>query len=402
MKFNTKMNWKAIVSFSFVAVSFMSFGQEGENLVPNGSFESKEKAPKRLGSIANATGWTSPTGVRADLFVPSNKIPDINTPNNIYGEEDAKDGSNYVGLVAYSYGNKVPRSYIQTRLDAPMKKGLKYCVKFNVSLAEGSKYGSNNLAARFSNKPGGTEAKVPIIEDDQEQMLMHFNNTMTIQSARYNWSEICGVYTAKGNEKYITIGNFFSDEDTKYERMKKDPKVKAKQIIAAYYYIDEVSVVLIDEEKGEQCECAVEDAGDSYSAMIYQRQFNINEDMSNDDKIEEHEVFFAFGRTDISTEGKASLDFIAGIMKANPEMRLEIAGHNNEEEDTVGEEKPKYASMDSKRVSAVMQYLINAGIAQNRLLAAQKGSTMPHEPEEGVTDEEMVQAISRRVTFKVR
>ncbi len=231
---------------------------------------------------------------------------------------------------------------------------------------------------------------------------MHFNNSMTIQTARYNWSEICGVYTAQGNEKFITIGNFFSNEDTKYERMKKSQDVKAKQVIAAYYYIDDISVVLIDEEKGEQCDCAVEDAGDSYSAMIYQRQFNLNEDMTDEDKIEEHEVFFAFGRNDLSTEGKASLDFIAGIMKANPNMRLEIAGHNNEQEDTVGEEKPRYASMDSKRVAAAMQYLIDAGISQNRLLAAQKGSADPHQAEEGVTDEEMVQAMSRRVTFKVR
>lgn len=401
MKFNTNMNWKAIVSFSFVAASFMSFGQDGENLVPNGSFESKEKSPKRLGSIANASGWTSPTGVRADFFLPS-KVQDINSPDNIYGTEDAKDGNNYAGVVTYSYGNKVPRSYAMTKLDAPMKKGLKYCVKFNVSLAEASKYGSNNIGAHFTNKDRTTEAKVPIIADDNKNLLMHFDNTMTIQTARYNWSEICGVYTAQGNEKYITIGNFFSDEDTKYERMKKDPKVKAKQIIAAYYYIDDISVVLIDEEKGEKCDCAVEDAGDSYSALIYQRVFDINEDMSDKEKVEEHEVFFAFGRNDLSKEGKTSLDFIAETMKANSSMRLEIAGHNNAEEDTVGEEKEKYANMDSKRISAVMQYLIDAGIDKGRLLSAQKGSTEPKESGDEIDDEEMVQAKSRRVTFKVR
>jgi hypothetical protein len=172
--------------------------------------------------------------VRADFFLPS-KIQDINAPQNIYGTEDAKDGNNYAGVVAYSYGNKVPRSYAMTRLDAPMKKGLKYCVKFNISLAEASKYGCNNIAAQFTNKDRSTESKVPILSEDDENLLMHFNNTMTIQTARYNWSEICGVYTAKGNEKYITIGNFFSDSDTKYERMKKDPSSKAKQIIAAYY-----------------------------------------------------------------------------------------------------------------------------------------------------------------------
>ncbi len=401
MKFNTNMNWKAIVSFSFVAASFFSFGQEGENLVPNGSFESKEKTPKRLGSIANAKGWSSPTGVRADYFVPG-KVPDINTPDNKYGTEDAKEGSNYIGLTVFSYGNKVPRSYAMTKLEAPMKKGLKYCVKFNVSLSESSKYASNNIAARFTNKPYNTEAKVPMITKDMDELLMHFDNDLTIQSARYNWSEICGVYTASGGEKYITLGNFLSDEDTKYERMKKDPTSKAKIIVAAYYYIDEISVTLIDEENGEKCDCAVEEAGDSYSALIYQRAFNINEDMTDEEQIEEHEIFFAFGRNVLSPEGKESLDFIAEKLKANPEMRLEIAGHNNEEEDTVGEEKDKYANMDSKRVAAVMQYLVDQGIPAGNMLSSQKGSTEPHKAEEGVTDEEMVQAMSRRVTFKVR
>jgi len=401
MKFNTNMNWKAIVSFSFVAASFLSFGQEGENLVPNGSFESKEKSPKRLGSIANATDWSSPTGVRADYFTPS-KVQDIGSPDNIYGSEDAKDGSNYIGLTAFSYGNKVPRSYAMTKLEAPLKKGLKYCVKFNVSLSEASKYASNNIAARFTNKAYSTEAKVPMITKEMDELLMHFDNDLTIQSARYNWSEICGVYTATGGEKFITLGNFMSDEDTKYERMKKDPTSKAKIIVAAYYYIDDVSVTMIDEENGEKCDCAVEEAGDTFSAMIYQRQFNINEDMSDEDKIEEHEIFFAFGRNTLSSEGKVSLDFIAETLKANPEMRLEVQGHNNDEEDVVGAEKEKYASMDSKRVAAVMQYLVDKGIPAGNMLSSQKGSTEPHQAEEGVTDEEMLQAMSRRVTFKIR
>lgn len=401
MKFNTNMNWKAIITFSFVTASFMGFAQEGENLVPNGSFESMEKSPKRLGSIANATGWSSPTGVRADYFTPS-KIQEIGTPDNVYGSEDAKDGSSYIGITAYSYGNKIPRSYAMTKLEAPMKKGLKYCVKFNVSLSEASKYASNNLAARFTSKPYSTEAKVPMITQEKEELLMHFDNNLTIQTARYNWSEICGVYTAQGGEKFITLGNFMSDEDTKYERMKKDPTSKASIIVAAYYYIDDISVTLIDEENGEKCDCAVEGAGDSFSAMIYQRQFNITEDMSDEEQIEEHEIFFAFGRNVLSSEGKQSLDFIAEKLKANPAMRLEIAGHNNEEEDAVGEEKEKYANMDSKRIAAVMQYLVDQGIPQGNMLSSQKGASEPHETVEGVDDEEMIQAMSRRVTFKVR
>jgi len=108
MKLNTKMNLKVVTSLSFAMLCFGSFAQDSENLVPNGSFESTEKNPKRLGSIAYASGWSSPTGVRADLF-SGDKIPDIGAPDNIYGTEAAKDGGNYVGIVAYSYGDKVPQ-----------------------------------------------------------------------------------------------------------------------------------------------------------------------------------------------------------------------------------------------------------------------------------------------------
>jgi len=401
MKLNTKMNLKTIASLSFVALSFGGFAQQGENLVPNGSFESTDKKPKRLGSIANATGWTSPTGVRADLFLESN-VTDIGSPDNIYGTEVAKDGDNYVGIVAYSYGDKVPRSYVMNKLDAPMKKGMRYCVKFHVSLSEASKYASNNLAARFSSKAFGTEAKVPMIADNDEELLMHFNNDMKIMSARYNWTEVCGIYTSTGNEKYITLGNFMSDEDTKYERMKKDSGVKVKELIAAYYYIDDISVVLLDEEKGEKCDCAADEASDGYSTTIYQRVFNIKDDMTAKQKIEEHEVFFAFGRHKMSAEGLTTLDYIADLMTENPEMKLQVIGHNNAEEDEVALENDFYADMDGKRVGTVMEYLVSKGISQSRLIAAQQGSDAPHASVGETDDEDLAKAKSRRVTFKVR
>ena len=399
MKFTTKNRIKAISTMAFIALSFFAVSQDGENLVPNHSFESTDKKVKRLGSIANATGWTSPTGVRADLFV-SSKIPDVDVPKNAYGLEDAMDGVNYAGIVAYSYGNKVPRSYIMGKLDSPMKKGMKYAVKFNVSLSEASKYASNNIGALFTKKPKTTEAKLPIID---EPSILHFNNSMKIMTARYNWTEICGTYTAKGGEKYIMLGNFMSDEDTKNMRMKPDKDVKVKQVIAAYYYVDQVSVQLLEDD--ERCECAAEEAGDSYSTTIYQKVFNITEEMSAKEKIEENQVFFAFGRDKMNSEGESSLDFIIELLKANPEMKLQINGHNNEMEDEVGLENDYYAGMDGKRVASVMEYLIDNGISESRLIASQKGSGSPNPEvteEDLAEDEDLALAKSRRVTFKVR
>ena len=151
MKFSIK-KINAILSIMTISMmSTVSFAQGGENIVPNGSFESIDKKPKRLGSIESANSWVSPTGARADLFV-STKVEDINVPMNVYGKETAKEGENYAGVLAYSYGNKIPRTYVMTKLDAPMKKGMSYCVKFNVSLSEASKYAVNNMAATFSKK----------------------------------------------------------------------------------------------------------------------------------------------------------------------------------------------------------------------------------------------------------
>lgn len=402
MKFSTRGVIKGISAMSFVLLSTALFAQEGENLVPNGSFESIDKKPKRLGKIESAGPWVSPTGVRADLFV-SGKIDEINVPSNIYGKEEPKDGDNYAGFYAYSYGDKLPRSYVMTKLTAPMKKGLRYCVKFNISLAEASKYASNNISALIAKKMPGTDAKVSIIE---EGSVFHFENEYSTFSARYNWTEICGVYEAKGGEKYIAIGNFDSNEETRNARMKKDPKVKdikVSQIVAAYYYLDDVSVRLIDEENGEKCDCLIEGAGDVYSNLIYQKMFTIEEDATDKDKVDMQQVYFAFGKSKISAEGQKSLDLIAEVMNANPAAKLKIIGHNNKEEDEVGMEKEVYQDMDNQRIASVMRYLSEKGVAEGRLIPQRRGAEIPNSKEANSTDdEEMVQAKDRRVEFQLK
>jgi len=400
MKLSIKNKIKFSVTVSFFMVSLLSFGQdEAQNLVPNPSFESIGKKPKRLGSIESATGWVSPTGVRADLFVDS-KVENVSTPLNIYGKEYAKEGGNYAGIIGYLPKGKSTfksRSYVMTKLEAPMKKGMNYCVKFNISLAEASKYACNNIGAKLSKKPFGTDSKVPIIEDPS---LLHFSNDHKIFNARFDWTEICGTIIAKGGEKYITIGNFDSDQNIRSERMKKDPKIKTSQIMAAYYYVDDISVKLLSDE--EICECQANDGGGvSYSPTIYQRTFNITEEMNATERVEIQQVFFAFGKTKLATEGVASLELIAAEMQENPDMKLQINGHNNSLEDSVGVENDYYSDMDNKRIGVVMEYLTKKGIPESRLITSRKGSTVSNDVNEE-DDEDLRMAKNRRITFKVR
>ncbi len=396
MNLNAKKMTRLVWTMSISILSFGAVAQEGQNLIPNPSFESVDKSPKRLGSIESATGWVSPTGARADLFT-SNKNPEIGVPENVFGKEHPKEGGNYAGIVAYSYGGKEARTYVMTKLDAPMKKGMRYCVKFNISLAEASKYAVNNVAAKLSKKPFGTDSKLPLID---EPSVLHYNNDHKIVSARFDWTEICGVYVAEGGEKYFTIGNFNSDDETKNERMKKDPKVKVTQVISAYYYVDDASVRLLNE--GEQCDCQADEGGQEFSTTIYQKTFSITEEMTPEEKIETHEIFFAFGKDKLTTEGQGSLDLIANILKENSGLKLQINGHNNAMEDSVGLTNDYYAGMDNKRIGVVMTYLMDKGIPESRLIITRKGSSMPNEDTNEEDDEDLVLAKNRRVTFIVR
>lgn len=395
MKYNCN-NMKKIIGICLIGMTAgVSFSQDSENLVTNGSFESTDKDPKKLGSIENAVGWYSPTGVRADLFVPTKKVPDIDVPLNIYGKEEAKDGSNYAGIIAFSYGDKMARSYISTKLSVPLKKGTKYCIQYNVSMAEASKYASNQLGMNISKKAFGTEEKTSIID---KANVLHATNK--VFNAAFGWEQVCGIYEAEGGEKYITIGNFSSNEDTKNERNKKLSDLKVTQIIAAYYYIDNISVTLIDDSN--PCNCASEESDEGFSKTIYQKVSNVNDKMTSKEKVEAQNLYFAFVKNAITQEGETALNLIVEQMKADPTMKLQIKGYTDVKEDELAAEKSVYAGMDAKRVNAVVLYLMEKGIEESRLIASPMGSEEKSTEIVETDEDDIKQAKNRRIEFKVR
>ncbi len=381
-----------IAAFFTAALVCGQLTAQSVNLVPNGSFEATTGKVKKVGAIDEVTGWTSPTGAKADVFLP-NKLPTINVPENMFGKELAKEGSNYVGIVAYSYNDKVPRSYAMVKLDAPLKKGVRYCVTFNVSLAEASKYACNQLGANFSNKPFATETKTSIIDVAHVQ---HRDNK--IINATYNWEKICGVFEAKGGEKYLTIGNFIKNENVKTETNKKPKEMKVVQALSAYYFLDDVSVVMMDESS--ECSCAGDEPKNEYSTTVFQKSVIVNSKMTPAQVVNAQQTFFAFGKANFSPEGKAMLDLIAAKLTENPAMKLEVIGHSDMMEDSVGIEKTQYSGMAEKRVDAVLAYLKGKGIDPNRLVPVVENSAIPNDEISESDDQDLQMAKNRRVTFR--
>ena len=235
---------------AFFLIATVGFSQT--NLVPNPTFEQTGKKVKFLNSIKEAGPWTSPTLAKADLYIPKSKNFFISVPANDYGEEKPMEGKGYVGIYAYSYKNKIARTYLQVKLTEKMVVGREYCVKYHVSLADLSKYATNHLGAALTEKA---------VTANNEEVLKFDNvlesRRLTIYEQQFYWVPICGVYKSKGGEEYLTIGNFTDDDKLKTLKVKRPKGFNKPQKATAYYYVDNVSVTPIEEAKN--CNCDVVD-----------------------------------------------------------------------------------------------------------------------------------------------
>ncbi len=393
-----KLNTKSIATIlTIIPMSLLSLGTfaQSENLIQNGSFESLNGKARKLGAIEVATGWVSPTGVRADLFTPVAKVEDINTPTNVYGMEDPKDGQNYAGIVAYSYNDKMPRTYLMAKLDAPMKKGMTYCVKFNVALAELSKYAVSEIGANISKKPFGTDEKSSIID---KMHIMH--PRQKVFNGMYGWDLICGSYVAEGGEKYITIGNFINNKDIEAAKSKKPADIRGTQIIAAYYYVDDVSVMLVKD--GQQCDCGPGEASvQEVSNTVYAKTVQLTDKMTAEQKVALQTLYFGFGKSVIQPAGNNSLDLILQLMKENPNTMLEIKGHTDAKEVSAGMKNSIYADMDEKRIEKAKAFFLEKGIPENRIKTTKLGDSQTNPEIMDSDSDDLKMAKNQRITFEL-
>jgi outer membrane protein OmpA-like peptidoglycan-associated protein len=366
------------------------------------------EVPNELGSIGLVDfGVKSPTAISADLFSKSSSS-DVKIPNNILGsEEPIKEdgGENYAGIVLYKPGKAAnERSYItipiiKDKQQQTLKKGLTYCVEFSVSLSESSKFAVNNIAAHFSKEipASGNTGNISTVE----KIVKGIENK--VYTGFYGWEKVCNIYTAKGDEKFITIGNFDGNEQTQYLQVKKPKDSEVDQIAHAYYYVDNVFIRLVD--KPQDCPCIninPHKKEEDYSTLVYTNTPELNDKMTLDERIGNHEVYFRFGSSKFSENAKEMMNYVINTMKTNPKIRIEVQGNADPLEQKAGNENPEYEDMDRKRVSAVVKYFVSQGIEETRLIEAYNSTDISNPKIDGENDEpELQQAKNRRVYFKV-
>ena len=168
--------------FIFLLFPLLSSAQ---NLLVNGSFEDENICTEYHEPCA-PEGWFGNTGGFKNYFVDSGS---------------AYSGSHYLAIEAGRTRNKYQRSYTRTQLLCDLRPGNKYRIQF------------------FLKAPTNILDSIGIYFTNTD-FLFDKNFLYTINPAAYvidenkpepnnhGWQKINFTYTAKGNEKYMTIANF--------------------------------------------------------------------------------------------------------------------------------------------------------------------------------------------------
>ena len=93
-------------------------------------------------------------------------------------------------------------------------------------------------------------------------------------------------------------------------------------------------------------------------------------------------IFFDFARYTLRKESEESLNALVKMLNDNPHITIEIAAHT----DMVGSEESNM-TLSEKRAQSVVNYLISAGIDEERLSYVGYGESLPVKVSEAVANE---------------
>ena len=181
-----------------------------QNLVTNCDFDYYISCPNNHGQFDKARNWYIPTQGTSDLCHScSSEIAGV--PVNMWGNQEPYSGLGYGHIISYySFTSPQYREYMQTELACPLKAGEEYDVSFFVSCSDNSGYGVDGMGLHFSQDSLLQGNSIFISLGGLPEISNPPGIPITDKSG---WKEISGTYFAQGGERFITIGNFLSDEE---------------------------------------------------------------------------------------------------------------------------------------------------------------------------------------------
>jgi flagellar motor protein MotB len=206
------------------------FVLQAQDLIVNGGLESMKRCPtgpslKRL----KVDGKVKTAQRDPDLYATCSEA--FGVPGNWSGHQEAWEGDAYAGLVLTSdMPNECGmREYIQFPLATPLENGRRYRLSFRVSPSEHSGYVTDRIAAQFSavdHSGKGVPAALRERADVENTLGRLLNDTS-------GWTTVTGIHNAKGDERFVIIGNFHTCNSSTRIRMYGDKKDAVQRKAAA-------------------------------------------------------------------------------------------------------------------------------------------------------------------------
>ncbi|RYD83557.1 MAG: hypothetical protein EOP53_00520 [Sphingobacteriales bacterium] len=213
-----------------------------QNLVPNASFEDFKDLPCSWNTAVDefpgyVNSWYVPNKTSTDIHSTLVEQDCWANPTNPKSSEDCKPGvqlphtGNVMAGLYTVVNTHLWHEYLQIKLSKPLIPGQRYCVQMYVSAADNATNTSNNIGMFFSPDPvNGEEFILAKPQVNRDEPITDIEN----------WTVVSGSYVATAADEYLTIGNFFTDEETLQVPILNSPQCTD----GAYFYIDDVSVTL--------------------------------------------------------------------------------------------------------------------------------------------------------------
>ena len=330
----------------------LAFGQAAsekaqENIVPNAGFEEFSAYPigwfykgKHFTNVVRY--WSAATAASPDVFGPNVHVP-LHWQEKDFGKQSTLAGQAMAGITVFGCDEGKPhcREYIQIQLIEPLVIGQEYKVSFWASHLPRSLQ-INNIGCYFS------EEKIELSTDEQLSFQPQVNADKIINGANDKWVKVSGKFTAETEASYLIIGNFFSDSLTLYRPTCED------HLNYGYYYIDEVSVVK------EAPILPVPEKDDDLSKV----------EIKEGKVIQLKNIFFETDMAELLPRSYTELKKLHQILLEYPNMIIEIRGHTD-----LRGSYDYNIDLSQRRAKAVVDYLIQKGISEDRTRFKGFGST---------------------------
>ena len=345
------MNFLLIVCILFLSDSSLAGQDRIINLVPNHSFEELRNLPLKrtrrpinryeptsgyIPFLANLNFWFKGTQTTPDLRITSHNLY-LDCSRRFDDCDKAKTGTKMIGLMAWLKNSYMEdyREYLQVKLRKPLESNKETYISFWVSKEREAKLASNNIGLFFSMKKIFKETEGPF------NIKPQINCDSIINENKKQWVKIKRSFVPNHSYQYVTIGNFFNNENTdtitfeNYSASPFNPKY-------AYYLIDDVQIWQ-----------EVDTAG----------VYTFNEKIIEPKKpFELQNILFEFNKAVLDTVSYFELEKLSEFLTKNKNLNLEIHGHT----DSKGE-KNYNLNLSEKRAASVYQFLIKKGINSERM-----------------------------------